>query len=99
MDDLNNWLLDIIKGIGPGGNFMASKHILDHFKDTMRLEILEEVFDTKSKKSTDSIFERANKKYKDIINEKDHYQLPVDKQKEIDKIVADAHKDIVGSQW
>jgi trimethylamine--corrinoid protein Co-methyltransferase len=98
-DDLNNGLLDIIKKIGPGGNFMASMHTLNHFKDTMRSEILEEAYDIKSKKSTGSIFERANKKYKDIISNKDHYQLPADKQKEIDRIVAAAHKDIVGSQW
>ena len=73
------------------------RHTLNNFKDTMRLEILEEVFNTKSKKSTGSIFERANKKYKDIISNKDHYQLPADKEKEIDKIVAAAYKDIVGS--
>ena len=98
-DDLNNGLLDIIKKIGPGGNFMASMHTLNHFKDTMRSEILEEAYDIKSKKSTGSIFERANKKYKDIINKKNHYQLPLDKQKEIDRIVEAAHKDIVDSQW
>ena len=98
-DELNSGLLDNIKEIGPGGNFMASMHTLDHFKDTMRSEILEEVFDTKSKKSTGSIFKRANKKYKDIISKKDHYQLPADKQKEIDKIVAAAHKDIIGKDW
>ncbi|MCJ7472452.1 MAG: trimethylamine methyltransferase family protein, partial [Actinobacteria bacterium] len=98
-DDLNSRLLDSIKEIGPGGNFMASMHTLDHFRDTMRLEILEEVFDTKSKKSTGSIFERANKKYKDIIDNEDHYRLPADKEKEIDKIVAAAHKDIIGDDW
>ena len=98
-DDLNSGLLDNIKEIGPGGNFMASMHTLDHFKDTMRLEILEEVYDIKSKKSTGSIFKRANKKYKDIIDKEDHYQLPEDKQKEIDRIVAAAHKDIIGKDW
>ncbi len=97
-EELNNGLLDTIKEIGPGGNFMASMHTLDHFKDTMRSEILEEVFDTKNKKSTGSIFERANKKYKDIINKEDHYRLPTDKQKEIDRIVAAAHKDIIGGE-
>ena len=98
-DDLNSRLLDIIKEIGPGGTFMASMHTLDNFRDTMRSEILEEVFDARSKKSTGSIFERANKKYKDIIDNKDHYRLSADKEKEIDKIVAAAHKDIIGKDW
>ena len=78
---------------------MASMHTLNNFRDTMRLEILEEVFDSKNKKTIGSIYERANKKYKDILNNSDRYKLPQDKSKEIDKIAAAAHKDIIGRQW
>jgi trimethylamine--corrinoid protein Co-methyltransferase len=99
LDDLNNDLLLELKNVSHGGNFMASMHTLNNFKNTMRLEIMEEVFDSKSKKTIGSIYERANKKYKDILNSSGRYKLPQDKSKEIDKIVAAAHKDIIGRQW
>ena len=32
--DLNDELLDIIKEVGPGGNFMAQIHTLNNFRKT-----------------------------------------------------------------
>ena len=99
LDDLNNDLLLEIKSAGHGGNFMASMHTLNNFRDSMRLEILEEVYDSKNKKTIGSIYGRANKKYKDILSSDDKYELPQDKSKEIDKIVVAAREDIIGRQW
>jgi len=100
LDDLKgNDLIDEIKSIGHGGNFMASTHTLNNFKNTMRLGILEEVFDTKTHKVKGNIFERANARYKNILEDGEKYELPPDKSKEIDRIIAAAHKDIVGKEW
>lgn len=100
LDDLSgNDLLDEIKNTGHGGNFMASKHTLNNFKNTMRLDILEEVFDSGSNKVVGNIYERANVRYKDILANSKEYELPADKSKEIDRILAAAHKDIVGEDW
>jgi len=100
MDDLEgNELLDEIKSVGHGGNFMASMHTLKNFKSNMRSDILEEVFDSKSNKAIGGIFERANTKYKHILANTEKYELPADKSKEIDTIIAAAHKDIVGRDW
>jgi trimethylamine:corrinoid methyltransferase-like protein len=100
LDDLEgSSLLDEIKNVGHGGNFMASKHTLNNFKNTMRLDILEEVFDIKANKVTGNIFERANARYKEILSSSEKYELPPDKSKEIDRIIVAAHKDIVGEEW
>jgi trimethylamine:corrinoid methyltransferase-like protein len=100
LDDLKgNGLLDEIRDAGHGGNFMASMHTLNNFKNTMRVGILEEVFDPKSKKVLGSIYERANARYKDILENGEKYELPADKSKEIDRILAAAHRDIVGEDW
>jgi trimethylamine:corrinoid methyltransferase-like protein len=100
LNDLTgNDLMEEIKNVGHGGNYMASTHTLNNFKNTLRSDILEEVFDVKANKVTGNIFGRANAKYKDILASSEKYELPPDKSKEIDRIIAAAHKDIVGEEW
>jgi len=95
LKDLNQKLLDTINRVGPGGNFMGEGHTLDHFRDTFRSEILEEDYDVGKKRPNSSIFERANSKYKALLA-RSEYRLDRQKEKEIDKIVKAAHRDIVG---
>ncbi len=97
--DLDGKLLDAIKDVGPGGNFLAEMHTLEYFKDTLRSGILEEVFDMKSGRKVGGIYERANERYKDILKNAEGYRLPRDKEEEIDRIAASAYKDIVGQEW
>jgi trimethylamine--corrinoid protein Co-methyltransferase len=99
MGDLNEEMIGIIKNVKPGGNFMGEMHTLNNLRKTLRSKILEEDYDINNKKKINDIFEKANQSYKDILKNKAVYILSEDKQKEIDKIVTAAHKDIVGVEW
>jgi len=98
IDDLDSDLLDCIKSVGHGGNFMAEMHTLNNFRDTFRSEILEEDFDAKTKFKKTDIFGRANAEYKELLK-KSEYRIDSEREKEIDKIFKAAHKDIVGTDF
>ena len=98
-DGLNNKLLDIIQNVGPGGSFLGEKHTLNNFRRTLRSSVLEGIFNIKNHRNIGSIYERANTMYKNILKNTEHCRLPADKEREIDKIVSAAYRDIVSQDW
>ncbi len=89
-------VIEIINNVGPGGTFLTEKHTLDNFKKLFRSEILGEIVDMKNDKKLKSMFDLSNEKYKKIMENIKPFKLPADKEKEIDRIVERAYKDIIG---
>jgi trimethylamine--corrinoid protein Co-methyltransferase len=89
--------LDVIKKVGPGGHFLAQKHTMDNF---MKEQFIPELIDRSSydewrKNGEKSLVDKAREKVKNIL--KEHSVPPLDKdiQKELDKIIKRAEKELL----
>ncbi len=95
--DLNDdtLALDVIHKVGPGGHFLGEKHTLKHFKKEIWSRTLADTFilDPVAK---GTITERAKAKVKEILSI--HKPLPIKEEvhKEMEQILRDAKKDILG---
>ena len=97
-DDLNESFLEMVKLVGTDGNYLAERHTLNNIEKAPRFPIIEEDYNILLKSLNKDIYETANIKFKNILKNA-NYKLDEDKSKEIDRIVAAAHKDIIGIEW
>lgn len=67
--------VDVIKEVGPGGEFLTNMHTFKHFKQELYAPILEERdnFDSWNSKGGLTMEQRANAKYKEIL---ENYEEP-----------------------
>jgi len=88
--------VDVISKVGPGGHFLAEKHTLKHFKETLFFPELTDrsSYDTWKKTGGKSLVERARERAEEILRE--HWPTPLDKdvQKEISEIISKAEKEL-----
>jgi trimethylamine--corrinoid protein Co-methyltransferase len=86
--------LDVIKQVGPGGNFLGERHTVDHFR--------REFFHRKSSdpfildpESKGSLVDRAKAKVREILST--HQPLPIEESvhEEMARILREAEKDLV----
>jgi trimethylamine--corrinoid protein Co-methyltransferase len=89
--------IDVIRDVGPGGNFLSHKHTLKNLGETMYIGRL---FDRTSeeawvKAGSRDMYTVANERVKKILAE--HQPAPLDKDVEatIDKLVAESHQKLV----
>jgi len=88
--------VDVIHKAGPGGHFLAEKHTLKHFKESL---FFPEIMDRSSyeawkKAGGKSLVKRARERAEEIL--KDYWPTPLDKdvQKEISEIIERAEKEL-----
>jgi len=88
--------VDVIDKVGPGGHFLAEKHTLNHFKESLFFpEITDrQSYDAWKKTGGKSMVKRAREKAEEIL--KEHWPTPLDKdvQKEISEIISRAEKEL-----
>jgi len=88
--------VDVIDKVGPGGHFLAEKHTLNHFKESLFFSELtsRHSYDAWKKEGGKSMFKRAGEKAGEILRE--HWPTPLDKdvQKEISEIIGRAEKEL-----
>ncbi len=91
--------LDVIRKVGPGGEYVSQKHTLEHFRKEY---FYPELADTRGyeawrKSGAKTLVEKANQKAKEIL--KSHWPTPLDKdvQKEISEIIRRAEKELTKS--
>ena len=95
--EINNDTLamDVIHAVGPGGHFLDKTHTLKHFKREIWSRQLTDTFvlDAGTK---GSYIERAKAKVKEILSVHTPLPLKENVDKEIQQILKDAEKDILG---
>ena len=88
--------VDVIDKVGPGGHFLAEKHTLNHFKESLFFSELTDrySYDAWKKAGGKSMIKRAREKAEQIL--KEHWPKPLDKdvQKEISEIIERAEKEL-----
>jgi trimethylamine--corrinoid protein Co-methyltransferase len=88
--------VDVIDKVGPGGHFLAEKHTLNHFKESLFFSELTDrnSYDGWKKAGGKSMVKRAREKAEEIL--KEHWPTPLDKdvQKEISEIIERAEKEL-----
>jgi len=86
--------VDVINKVGPGGHFLAEKHTLKNFEETLFFSELtdRQSYDAWKKAGRKSMVKRAREKADEIL--KEHWPTPLDKdvQKEISEIIGRAEK-------
>ena len=95
MIDNDSVPLDLIKKLGPGGNFFEEDHTLFNFRKVLWLTDIFDLSKTTGKASEDKqkdILVNANQYIKDVMSKHERYHLPKDKEKEIDRIVKKAEE-------
>ena len=81
---------DVIKNVGPGGNFLGTKHTLEHFQEEIWLKK-----ETTILPSTDgSIIDRAKEKVRQILASHIPPQLDEEVKNKISQILRECKKDI-----
>ena len=89
---------EVIKQVGIGGHFFEEKHTMKHFKKELWFPDLfdRENWELWNKKEDNTILERAIKRKEKIL--KEHKVRPLDQgvANQIDEIVKEADKDILG---
>jgi len=88
----NTLALDVIRKVGPGGNFLAEKHTLDYFKREHFLPDLSDrrPYETWLKDGAKDIVKRAKEKVKTMLEKHQGKPLDEDVQKEIQEIIRKA---------
>jgi len=89
--------LDIIRKVGPGGNFLAERHTLDHLR---REHFIPDLTDRRSydawlKSGAKDLVKRAKEKVKTILEKHRPEPLEKDVAKEIREIIKRADKDLL----
>ncbi|MBF0234393.1 MAG: trimethylamine methyltransferase family protein [Desulfamplus sp.] len=75
--------VDVIKQVGPGGEFLTNMHTFKHFKKELYSPILEEKdnFANWNSKGAVSIEKRANAKWKELLEKYQEPSLPLESEK------------------
>jgi trimethylamine--corrinoid protein Co-methyltransferase len=78
--DEDRLAFDLIRQVGPGGEYLTQAHTFDYFRREIYGAILEEkdTFANWSKKGSQSIDQRANRKWKEMLAAYQEPQLPPD---------------------
>jgi len=88
--------VDVINKVGSGGHFLAEKHTLKNFEETLFFSELTDrrSYDAWKKTGGKSMVKRANERAEEIL--KEHQPTPLDKdvQKEISEIIGRAEKEL-----
>jgi len=83
---------DAISKVGPGGNFLGLKHTLQHFQEEIWLEKETTILPSTS----GSLIERAKEKARQILASHVPLQLDEEVKNEIDQILHECEKDMLG---
>ena len=88
--------LDVIHKVGPGGHFLGEKHTLEHFKKEIWSRTMDDTF-VLDPMSKGSFPERAKAKVKEVLST--HKAPPIKEavHREMEQILKDAEKDILGN--
>ncbi len=87
-------ILSLIRQVGIGGSFLQEENTLLNYKKHL---MIPELFDHTLSKGFEEdikhdILEKAHGKVQKILSRDDHYEIGLEKSREIDKIVKDAEK-------
>jgi trimethylamine--corrinoid protein Co-methyltransferase len=98
--DDDTMALDIIEKVGPGKNFLAQRHTINHMKSEFFMPSLVDrrSFDAWSQSGSMSMRDRAREKVKDILANYKVPPLEADVQKKIDAIIEKAKKPMWGGE-
>lgn len=90
--------VDIIRKVGPGGNFLGENHTLDHYKDELWFPELSHrgPWDSWVKDGRRSPLDLAREKVNKILSKELSPVLSDNQIKEIDRLVVEAEKEILG---
>ena len=83
--------LDIIRRVGPGGSFLALKHTLKHFGKEVFTEYRPKILEYPFK---GSIVDAARRKAKEILETYRPEPLEEDVEREVDRLLREAEKDL-----
>jgi len=88
--------LDVIHKVGPGGHFLGDRHTVEHFKKEIWSRTMADTF-LLDPMSEGSFSEKAKVKVKEILST--HKAPPIKEavRKEMEQILKDAEKDILGN--
>ncbi len=88
--------LNLVRKIGPGGNYLAEKHTLKHLeKEHFLPEITDRLsYETWEKAGSKTVIEVAREKAKEILEKHQPAPLGKDVQKEIKEIIKRAQKEL-----
>jgi trimethylamine--corrinoid protein Co-methyltransferase len=90
--------LDVIKKVGPNGNYLAEKHTRRHMKEIWRPTVWDRTpYDTWLREGKKGALEKATEIADDILANYQPEALPEDAVKELRAIVARADKEMAGA--
>lgn len=77
--------LDVIASVGPGGEYLTSRHTLQHFRKELYAPLLEEkaTFDKWTEQGSLPLEQRANAKWKEMLAEYTQPALPAQVEKDL----------------
>jgi len=86
--------LDLINEVGPGGNFLATRHTVEHFrKETWFPELFNrENYEDWKKNGSTSLIDRANNKVKEILKSHEPEPIPTSERKDIEKVIKEIER-------
>jgi len=87
--------VDVIRKVGPGGNFLGEKHTLEHFRERWMSRLDIDSLETWEKKGIESIGKLANEKVKEILATHKPEPLPEDVDKEVSRILKRAEAELL----
>lgn len=98
--DDDTMALDVIEKVGPGKNFLAQRHTVNHLRTEFFMPNLVDrrSFDTWSKDGSKSIRDRAREKVKDILANYKVPPLAPDVQKKLEAVIEKAKKSAWGGE-
>ena len=90
----NTIALDLIKTIGPRGQFLSEKHTIDFMKDEIKIADLayRQKYEEWEKAGSKRIEKRAEEKWKKILQEHEPVPLPEEIEKELEDFVKSIKK-------
>jgi len=88
--------LDVIHKVGPSGHFLSEKHTREHFRKEIWSRELSDTF-VLDPATKGSFLERARAKVKEILSTHKPPPIKEDVHKEMERIIRDAERDIMGS--
>ena len=88
--------LDTIKSVGPGGNFLAEKHTLDHFKTHLYFPKLlnRQAYDKWEEAGAKNFGQRANQKVREILERQPTGSLSEDMAEKVKAIIAKRDQEV-----
>ncbi|MCL5985598.1 MAG: trimethylamine methyltransferase family protein [Actinobacteria bacterium] len=93
--DDKSFAIDLIRKVGPGGNFVQEDHTYENFRKALwHSDVFDKSLTTGniSEDKMRDILINANLKIKDILSKKERFHLSEEQEKEIDRIVKKAEE-------